>query len=41
MGAGTFSGADGSGEPSARELELAEKHGHAFYGIASKVNFGH
>jgi len=40
-GAGTFSGADGSRQPSAKELELAEKHGQAFYGAVSKVNFGH
>jgi NAD(P)H dehydrogenase (quinone) len=39
-GAGTFSGADGSRMPSAKELELAEKQGHAFYGAVSKVNFG-
>jgi NAD(P)H dehydrogenase (quinone) len=39
-GAGTFSGADGSRTPSAKELELAEKQGHAFYGAVSKVNFG-
>jgi NAD(P)H dehydrogenase (quinone) len=40
-GAGTFSGADGSRQPSAKEIELAEKQGHAFYGAVSKVNFGH
>jgi NAD(P)H dehydrogenase (quinone) len=40
-GAGTFSGADGSRQPSAKELELAEKHGQAFYGAVSKVNFDH
>jgi NAD(P)H dehydrogenase (quinone) len=40
-GAGTFSGVDGSRQPSAKELELAEKQGHAFYGAVSKVNFGH
>jgi NAD(P)H dehydrogenase (quinone) len=39
-GAGTFSGADGSRQPSAKELDLAEKQGHAFYGAVSKVNFG-
>jgi len=40
-GAGTFAGADGSRQPSAKELELAEKQGHAFYGAISKVNFHH
>ena len=39
-GAGTFSSADGSRMPSAKEIELAEKQGHAFYGAVSKVNFG-
>jgi len=38
-GAGTFSSADGSRQPSAKELELAEAQGHAFYGAVSKVNF--
>jgi len=38
-GAGTFSGADGSRQPTPTELELAEKQGHAFYGAVSKVNF--
>jgi NAD(P)H dehydrogenase (quinone) len=39
-GAGTFSSPDGSRMPSAMEIELAEKQGHAFYGAVSKVNFG-
>jgi len=39
-GAGTFSGADGSRQPSAKELDLAENQGKAFYGAVSKVNFG-
>lgn len=38
-GAGTFSAADGSRQPTAAELELAEAQGHAFYGAVSKVNF--
>ncbi|KAK0258963.1 Minor allergen Cla h 7 [Friedmanniomyces endolithicus] len=38
-GAGTFSGGDGSRQPSAKELELAEKQGHAFYQAVAKVNF--
>jgi len=38
-GAGTFSAADGSRQPTPLELELAEKQGHAFYGTVSKVNF--
>jgi len=40
-GAGTFSGADGSRQPTPKELDLAEKQGQAFYGAVSKVNFGH
>ena len=40
-GAGTFASADGSRQPTAKELEVAEKQGHAFYGAVSKVNFGH
>jgi NAD(P)H dehydrogenase (quinone) len=39
-GAGTFSAADGSRQPSKMELELAEVHGKAFYEAVSKVNFG-
>lgn len=38
-GAGTFSGADGSRQPTAKELELAETQGNAFYGLVSRVNF--
>ncbi|KAF2001149.1 benzoquinone reductase [Amniculicola lignicola CBS 123094] len=38
-GAGTFSAADGSRQPSAKELELAAAQGKAFYGVVSKVNF--
>jgi len=38
-GAGTFSGGDGSRQPTPAELEMAEKQGHAFYGAVSKVNF--
>jgi len=35
-GAGTFSGADGSRQPSAKELELAEIQGETFYQIVAK-----
>ncbi|KGQ01218.1 NAD(P)H:quinone oxidoreductase, type IV [Paracoccidioides lutzii Pb01] len=38
-GAGTYAGADGSRQPSALELQLAEEQGKAFYGAVSKVNF--
>jgi len=38
-GAGTFAGADGSRQPTALELELAECQGKAFYETVSKVNF--
>lgn len=38
-GAGTFTGGDGSRMPSAKELELAELQGQAFYQTVSKVNF--
>jgi len=38
-GSGTFSAADGSRQPSAKELELAEIHGKVFYETVSKVNF--
>jgi len=38
-GAGTFSGADGSRQPTALELELAEIQGKVFYETVSKVNF--
>ena len=32
-------GADGSRQPSARELEVAETHGKSFYQAVAKVNF--
>ncbi|KAH8107640.1 flavoprotein-like protein [Cristinia sonorae] len=38
-GAGTFTAADGSRQPSALELELGTRHGKYFYGIVSKVSF--
>ncbi len=38
-GAGTFAGGDGSRQPSAKELELAEIQGAAFWETVSKVNF--
>jgi len=38
-GAGTFAGADGSRQPSAKELNLAEIQGKSFWQIISKVNF--
>jgi len=38
-GAGTFAGADGSRQPTAKELELANVHGKSFYEAVSKVNF--
>ena len=38
-GAGTFAGADGSRQPSALELEIAESQGKAFYEHVVKVNF--
>ncbi|OCL01805.1 benzoquinone reductase [Glonium stellatum] len=38
-GAGTFAGPDGSRQPSAMELELAQKQGEAFYNAVAKVNF--
>ncbi|GAB7351310.1 hypothetical protein MBLNU459_g1725t1 [Dothideomycetes sp. NU459] len=38
-GAGTFSGGDGSRQPSAKELELATEQGKAFYSTVAKVNF--
>jgi NAD(P)H dehydrogenase (quinone) len=39
-GAGTFAGADGSRQPSAKELELAQIQAAEFYKTVSKVNFG-
>lgn len=38
-GAGTFAGGDGSRQPSAKELELAEAQGKIFFEHLSKVNF--
>ncbi|KAL4967965.1 putative NADH-quinone oxidoreductase Pst2 [Aspergillus stella-maris] len=38
-GAGTFAGADGSRQPTALELEIAESQGKAFYEHVSRVNF--
>lgn len=38
-GAGTFSSADGSRMPSAKEIELATIHGESFGTAVSKVNF--
>jgi len=38
-GAGTFSSGDGSRQPTAKELELAQAQGKGFYDIVSKVNF--
>ncbi|CAK1364184.1 Minor allergen Cla h 7 [Cercospora beticola] len=38
-GAGTFSGADGSRQPSAKEIELAQAHGKQFYEAVARVNF--
>jgi len=38
-GAGTFSAGDGSRQPTAKELQLAEAQGKAFYEAVAKVNF--
>ncbi|CAK1365369.1 unnamed protein product, partial [Cercospora beticola] len=38
-GAGTFTAADGSRQPSAKEIELAEAHGKQFYEAVARVNF--
>lgn len=38
-GAGTFAGGDGSRKPSAKELELAEIQGKAFYETIARVKF--
>lgn len=38
-GAGTFAGADGARQPSAKEIELAQIQGKAFYNAVAKVNF--
>ncbi|KAJ9152065.1 Minor allergen Alt a 7 [Pleurostoma richardsiae] len=37
-GAGTFAGADGSRQPSAKELEIARLQGEAFYGAVAKYS---
>ena len=34
-----FQGADGSRQPTAKELDLAQRQGKAFYETVSKVNF--
>jgi NAD(P)H dehydrogenase (quinone) len=38
-GAGTFAAGDGSRQPSAKELEIAQLQGKAFYETVAKVNF--
>jgi NAD(P)H dehydrogenase (quinone) len=38
-GAGTFSGGDGSRQPTEKELQLAQIQGKSFYDLMSKVNF--
>lgn len=38
-GAGTFAAGDGSRQPSAKEIELAEGQGKMFWNTVSKVNF--
>ncbi|KAJ5537978.1 hypothetical protein N7494_007457 [Penicillium frequentans] len=38
-GAGTFAAADGSRQPTALELEIAERQGNDFWTTVSKVNF--
>lgn len=38
-GAGTFAGSDGSRQPSAKEIELAQIQGKSFYNAVAKVNF--
>jgi len=38
-GAGTFAGADGSRQPSALELEIANLQGQGFWEIVSKYKF--
>ncbi|KAK5131410.1 Minor allergen Cla h 7 [Meristemomyces frigidus] len=38
-GAGTFAGADGSRQPTEKELYLATEQGKAFYQAVSRVNF--
>ncbi|KAJ5746781.1 hypothetical protein N7520_011963 [Penicillium odoratum] len=39
-GAGTFAGADGSRQPTALELSIAEAQGKAFYETVAKANHG-
>merc|ERR1712107_307175 len=38
-GAGTFAAADGSRQPSQKELDLAIAHGKQFYEAVNRVNF--
>ena len=38
-GAGTFAAGDGSRQPTAKELELAEAQGNEFWNLVSRVNF--
>lgn len=38
-GAGTFAAADGSRQPTALELEIANIQGKSFYSTVAKVNF--
>jgi NAD(P)H dehydrogenase (quinone) len=38
-GAGTFAAGDGSRQPTAKELELAEAQGKTFYETVAKVSF--
>ncbi len=38
-GAGTFASGDGSRQPTAKELELAEAQGKSFYETVAKVSF--
>ena len=39
-GAGTFAGADGSRQPSAKELEVAEIQGGYFYSVVAAAKSG-
>lgn len=39
LGAGTFAGGDGSRQPSAREIKIAEIQGEEFYKTVNKVTF--
>jgi len=38
-GAGTFSGADGSRQPTPLELDIATRHGKYFFNVVNKVTF--